>query len=275
LPRLNGLLSEGIVNDLSDLKNLIKQSIRDRDLSAAAPEAATNLALMKRFERAFVTGDVPGVIACVTDDIEWHLPEGPNPPDGVVVRGRNDFEAFLADRIRSTSELSYTEFSYQVFGTTVIQRYLVQGHFPTRGPFSAYGLDVYTLRGGLIATKDAYWKSHSRKQPIGLVASIEDAGRQFNVRELVGFLVTTLHTPSVRALLGELSQESQRPTAARQEPREIKPTVISINEMVVTEQLLRKVGTRSARVKIPRAAIMTPAARDFVRDNGIVIDREG
>lgn len=152
----------------------MSQSIRDRKPSPTTPEALAIQALMKRFERAFVAADVPGVVACVTDDFEWHLPEGPNPPDGVVVRGRKDLETFLVDRFRSTGNLSYTDFSYQIFGATVVQGYLVEGDLPTRGRFSSRGLDVYTVRDGLIATKDAYWKSHARKQSSGQVASIDD-----------------------------------------------------------------------------------------------------
>lgn len=89
--------------------------------------------LMKRFGKTFNKADVDGILECVTDDFEWRLATGPNAPNGKIVTGR--------DAVR------------QVLGT-----FHVIDSYADSAPLDVRGVDIYTLRDGLIATKDSYWK---------------------------------------------------------------------------------------------------------------------
>lgn len=123
---------------------------------------AEALALLKRFGKAFNAGDAAGILACVTDDFEWWLHEGPEAPHGRIVRGRAALEAELAARKTRYRELRFSEADVMVSGDRVV------GTFRARGAYAALvnggadidvrGCDIYVLREGRIARKDSYWK---------------------------------------------------------------------------------------------------------------------
>lgn len=112
-----------------------------------------NRALMQRFAAAFTTGDVDAVIACLAPQFEWHL------PDGTVCKGRKAVRSALEQRLNAASAPEFTNSTFRYHGDTVIQTYDVAVKGPGKARRRTRGLDVYRLSKGLIARKDAYWKS--------------------------------------------------------------------------------------------------------------------
>jgi ketosteroid isomerase-like protein len=116
------------------------------------------LDLLRRFGKAFNAGDVDAILDCVTDDFEWVLAEGPEPPHGRRVRGREAVAAALAQRRRELPELRFSETEVLVAGERAVGTFRARGRRADGGAIDVRGCDIYTLRDGRIARKDSYWK---------------------------------------------------------------------------------------------------------------------
>ena len=123
-----------------------------------ATVSAEAMALLRRFGKAFNAGDVDGILDCVTDDFEWRLHEGPEAPDGRIVRGREAVRDALAERDRHIESLRFSETEVFEAGDTVVGRFRATGRTRAGEAIDVRGVDIYTLRDGLIAVKDSYWK---------------------------------------------------------------------------------------------------------------------
>jgi ketosteroid isomerase-like protein len=102
------------------------------------------MALLRDFGKAFNRGDIDGILACVTDDFEWRLAEGPDAPDGKVVKGKEAVRQALEDRDREIAEMRFSE--------------TATGKTRDGQPIDRRGVDIYRIEGGKIALKDSYWK---------------------------------------------------------------------------------------------------------------------
>lgn len=118
--------------------------------------------LMKRFGKAFNKADVDGILQCVTDDFEWRLATGPDAPDGKVVTGREAVRQALADRDAALGTVRFSEAEVAMAGDRVLGTFRVTGSYADGTALDVRGVDIYTLRDGLIATKDSYWKRIER-----------------------------------------------------------------------------------------------------------------
>lgn len=128
------------------------QPIADKPATTAlSPEMAAKQ-LMQRFELAFSTRDVDGVIACVAPGFEWRL------PDGQVFAGRRDVRRVLQARFGMTDGPRFSKSRFRYYGNTVVQTYRVSVPDGNGGFVPLRGCDVYKIRRGLLVRKDAYWK---------------------------------------------------------------------------------------------------------------------
>jgi ketosteroid isomerase-like protein len=116
------------------------------------------MALLRQFGKAFNRGDIDGILACVTDDFEWRLAEGPDAPDGKVVRGKEAVRAALEDRDRAIAEMRFSETAVTIAGDTVFGTFRAVGKTRDGRNIDRRGLDIYRIRDGKIALKDSYWK---------------------------------------------------------------------------------------------------------------------
>ena len=112
-----------------------------------------NRSLMQRFAAAFTAGDVEKVVSCLAPQFEWHL------PDGRVYKGRKAVRSALEQRLNAESAPEFTNIVFRYHGDTVIQTYDVAVKGKGNALRYTRGLDVYRISKGLIARKDAYWKS--------------------------------------------------------------------------------------------------------------------
>jgi ketosteroid isomerase-like protein len=114
--------------------------------------------LMKRFGKAFSKADVDGILNCVTDDFEWRLAAGLDAPDGKVVKGREAVRQALADRDAALGTVPFSETEVAMANERVLGTFRITGTYADNAPLDVRGVDIYTVRDGLIATKDSYWK---------------------------------------------------------------------------------------------------------------------
>lgn len=116
------------------------------------------MALLRDFGKAFNRGDIDGILACVTDDFEWRLAEGPDAPDGKVVKGKEAVRRALEDRDREIAEMRFSETAVTVDGDRVIGTFRATGKTRDGQPIDRRGVDIYRIENGKIALKDSYWK---------------------------------------------------------------------------------------------------------------------
>lgn len=125
-------------------------------MSALSPELQT---LFRRFGKAFNAGDVEAVAACVTPDFRWIMARGPEAPHGRIVEGREALRTALAERERELSGVRFSEAQVFAAGEFVVGTFRMTATRRADGAaVDLRGCDIYTLRDGLIASKDSYWK---------------------------------------------------------------------------------------------------------------------
>jgi hypothetical protein len=131
-------------------------------LSASQSTPATDhavAALMRRFEAGYEAVSAEAIVACFAPDVVWSL------PDARVLRGRAACLAFLKERFASPAGPKFSDSHMNVLGQTVVQNYKVSVPLPGGQMGTFDGTDVYQIRDGLIARKDAYWKQVGAAKP--------------------------------------------------------------------------------------------------------------
>ena len=123
---------------------------------------ASVTALMQRFEAGYAAGNAEAIVACFAQDVLWTL------PDSRVLNGRAACLAFLKERFASPTGPKFSDSRMHVLGQTVVQNYKVGVPLPGGQSVTLDGTDVYQIRDGLIAVKDAYWKQISAPKPAAL-----------------------------------------------------------------------------------------------------------
>jgi ketosteroid isomerase-like protein len=114
--------------------------------------------VLKAFGKAFNKGDADAILECVTDDFEWRLSEGPEAPDGRIVRGKEEVRATLAERAALYTDVRFSETQVFFADDQVIGRFRATGTYADGRPLDVRGVDVYDFKDGKIAVKDSYWK---------------------------------------------------------------------------------------------------------------------
>jgi ketosteroid isomerase-like protein len=114
---------------------------------------AENTKLVKDAYAAFQRGDIPAVLATLSDDVEWHAVKG---TEGVVPtsglrRGRAAVGEFFQQLANSTTFESFEprEFIAQGDQVAVIGRYKGKA-IPTGKPYDSEWVMVFTVRNGKV-----------------------------------------------------------------------------------------------------------------------------
>lgn len=116
-------------------------------------------ALFRRFGRASNAGDVDAILECVTADFRWIMACGPQAPYGRVVEGREALRVALDERRRELTDVRFSDAQVFAAGERVVGTFRVKATRCADGlPLDLRGCDIYTVRDGLIASKDSYWK---------------------------------------------------------------------------------------------------------------------
>jgi len=123
---------------------------------------ASVTALMQRFEAGYAAGNAEAIVACFAQGVLWTL------PDSRVLNGRAACLAFLKERFANPTGPKFSDSRMHVLGQTVVQNYKVGVPLPGGQSVTLDGTDVYQIRDGLIAVKDAYWKQIGAPKPAAL-----------------------------------------------------------------------------------------------------------
>jgi hypothetical protein len=144
------------------LREQIRAQVRKALGAAPSPAPAADAsvaALMRRFEAGYETVSAEAIVACFAPDVVWIL------PDSRVLNGREACLAFLKERFASPTGPQFSDSHMNVLGQTVVQNYKVSVPLPGGQTGTYDGTDVYQIRNGLIARKDAYWKQVGMPKP--------------------------------------------------------------------------------------------------------------
>ncbi|WP_090139650.1 nuclear transport factor 2 family protein [Limnohabitans sp. DM1] len=144
------------------LRAQIRTQVRKALGAASSPTPAADAsvaALMRRFEAGYETVSAEAIVACFAPDVVWIL------PDSRVLNGREACLAFLKERFASPTGPKFSDSHMNVLGQTVVQNYKVSVPLPGGQTGTYDGTDVYQIRNGLIARKDAYWKQVGMPKP--------------------------------------------------------------------------------------------------------------
>jgi len=115
--------------------------------------------LLRRFGKAFNRADVEGILACVTDDFVWVEAQGPDAPHGRIRHGAEEVKQALAERAKIVRDVRFSETAVHHADGHIIGTFRATGTYVADGsPYDVRGVDIYTVRDGLIASKDSYWK---------------------------------------------------------------------------------------------------------------------
>ncbi len=120
-----------------------------------------NVAAVQEMYAAFGRGDLPAVLNALSEDVEW-LGYGPaDIPIYGLRRGRDEVAQFFA----AAGALEIEQFEPQEYiaqGDKVVTVFYERGKVKATGrPYEIHGVDIFTLRGGKIASLRGYWDSAS------------------------------------------------------------------------------------------------------------------
>ena len=140
--------------------------------SKANDTGASVTALMQRFEAGYAAENAEAIVDCFAQDVVWTL------PDSRVLHGRAACLAFLKERFASPTGPKFSDSRMHVLGQSVVQNYKVGVPLPGGQSVTLDGTDVYQIRDGLIAFKDAYWKQIGAPKSAALPAVAPAAAPQ-------------------------------------------------------------------------------------------------
>ena len=111
------------------------------------------LAVVRRFGEAFDAGDVPAVMSLMTADC---LFESTSPPDGVIHRGQSAVARAWEDFFAHSAGATFVTESAFASGNRVVAQWRYD--WSGDNPGHVRGVDLFTIRDGLVAEKRSYVK---------------------------------------------------------------------------------------------------------------------
>lgn len=116
-------------------------------------------ATLQQFGQALNSYDVASGREVVTEDFVWSYYEGPDAPDGRVLRGFEAACQIVAERVkRLEGPIEWKESDEYFCGDKVLCTSRAIGHFRDTGAFDVRVVDIFSFRNDRICSKDTYWK---------------------------------------------------------------------------------------------------------------------
>jgi ketosteroid isomerase-like protein len=114
-------------------------------------------ALLERLFSAFNQHDAAGVMACMTPDIVFDAAAGPD-AHGLRITGTEAVSAAFTAVWTAMPDVAWTVSRHMIAGETAVTEWLFTGTRADGTRTEVQGLDLFTFRDGLIATKSAFRK---------------------------------------------------------------------------------------------------------------------
>ena len=140
---------------MKTVKNRSRQRVEEIPRDPAVPDSVPELAyrkLVAKFEEGFMKQDLQTIAECLLPSFEWRL------PNGEIAYGKENALAAMEKRFAMPNGPKFSRSVWRLKGRTVIQTYRVEYQGPDGQWRKSRGMDLYKIRDGLIARKDAYWK---------------------------------------------------------------------------------------------------------------------
>tara|TARA_Y100001934_G_scaffold264571_1_gene341709 strand:- start:785 stop:1174 length:390 start_codon:yes stop_codon:yes gene_type:complete len=119
----------------------------------------SNQATLHQFGLALNSYDVAAGKKVVTEDFVWRYYEGPDAPDGRVLRGFEAACQIVAERAKRLEEpIEWKESDEYFCGDKVLCTSRATGCFRDTGAFDVRVVDIFSFRNNRICSKDTYWK---------------------------------------------------------------------------------------------------------------------
>ncbi|MEY4738065.1 MAG: hypothetical protein RL302_2384 [Pseudomonadota bacterium] len=289
------------------LQDQIRTQVRNALANAKTQEADPVVSsLMQRFEAGYVAGNPEMIVACFAPDIEWSL------PDARLLKGRGATLAFLRERFASANGPKFSESRMNVMGQVVVQNYKVSVPLLGGKTCTYDGTDVYHIRDGLIARKDAYWKQvgaiQAAAKPVDTPASgiviplrvgtvadaatltelfkrlaaspallqASDAGLlRFDLRLDAAAVQAVAHIPSPKAACCDACAAGRTCEcgSSKCDVHEHKAATTTELTGVIGEKAVKALQQNVKSVRLNPQAVMTPLGKEALRKRGITIDR--
>ena len=116
-------------------------------------------ALLYQFGKALNSNDVTTGSAFITDDFVWIYYEGPDRPEGRIIRGfKAACEAVVERANRLKTPIVFSESTEYASDDKIFTTYRARGEFIDTGPFDVRAIDIYSFRSDKVCSKDTYWK---------------------------------------------------------------------------------------------------------------------
>ena len=133
----------------------------DRDV---AHDVAANTRVVQQAIAAFQRGDIPALLATMTDDIAWHIPVVEHAAYTGPRHGRDAVAGFFADLAQHQTPRRFEPRQYIAQGDEVV----VLGHYawdvtPTGRQWEGDYAHVFTIRDGRIADRKSTRLNSSHK----------------------------------------------------------------------------------------------------------------
>jgi ketosteroid isomerase-like protein len=113
--------------------------------------------MLKAIATAFDEHDLDGIMAHFADDASFEAPRGPD-PWGTRFAGPEAIRAAFAARFSGIPDIRYREDAHFVDGDRGASEWTLSGTTTDGQRIEVRGCDLWTLRDGMVAKKDSYWK---------------------------------------------------------------------------------------------------------------------
>ncbi len=100
------------------------------------------------------------MMACLSDDFVWTLPDGTADPTGREVRGHAAVREAFRQRFfdHPATAPAFSDIGVEVLGDVLLVRYRVCASGGATGKVDACGIEIYRVKEGKLTHKDVYWK---------------------------------------------------------------------------------------------------------------------
>ena len=119
-----------------------------------------NIAVVKRIYECFDTGDIDGLLDCVTEDISFDHrgDENPESPINKLFEGKSGLQEFFDTLLGTQDVLDHDVHEFFTSGDKVAVVGFYKGHVKETGKtFSSNWAQVWTIEEGLAKAWKIYW----------------------------------------------------------------------------------------------------------------------
>ena len=115
--------------------------------------------LLDEIQDGFNQHDVDAILSHFTEDCEWLMAGGTNPPEGRRCKGKAEIGEVLRTRYGQIPDMRWEEMQHWICDQSkAISEWVVRGTSKDGESFEYLGCDLWEFRDGYVCKKDTCWK---------------------------------------------------------------------------------------------------------------------